>query len=312
MTIDKLYIACCKKDFYLTRICVASIRYWNQSIPIELLKDLSQGAFDTSEIEQVFSVSLAPLPFKNVGAYSKLYPFINPAKERALILDSDIVWLGDLIPELNRFDEDVIADCVRPADAEEELNRWYIDSNNFSRRYGRYPYPGFVFNTGQLVISTHPFSAEDFTDIIDWTEPVRPLEDHIFLCEDQGIINYVVAKKLKAGALTLRPHHFFVWGWSEDAKRFTLDDILRRKGHPFLLHWFGRKEGMTRVLPRHELLQFYERWYYQQLEDGMRRIHWERLKRTVRHPYALLKAVLKFFYYRAFGNFISGKDTSNP
>ena len=35
--IDRIIIACCERDFWLTRICVASIRYWYPEIPIGLL-----------------------------------------------------------------------------------------------------------------------------------------------------------------------------------------------------------------------------------------------------------------------------------
>ena len=58
MKIEAIYIPCTRGDFRLTRICVASIRYWYSDIPIVLIKDLMNGDFDTTEVEKHFNVSL--------------------------------------------------------------------------------------------------------------------------------------------------------------------------------------------------------------------------------------------------------------
>jgi hypothetical protein len=56
MKIDKIYITCYYKHLYFLRICIASVRYWNPTIPIYLIKDNSKKTFCTAEIEKNFNV----------------------------------------------------------------------------------------------------------------------------------------------------------------------------------------------------------------------------------------------------------------
>ena len=51
MRIEGVAISCYRFDVDLTRLCVASIRFWYPHIPIWLLKDRQYGDFDTDEIE---------------------------------------------------------------------------------------------------------------------------------------------------------------------------------------------------------------------------------------------------------------------
>src|SRR6476620_2653166 len=120
MKIDVVYVFCCKKDLYLTRVCIASIRYWNKTIPVSLIKDNSHGFFDTCEMEKSFHLDIAPIHLNNLGFYSKLYPFFNGNGERALLMDSDIVWVGNLIQHLEKFDEDLIIQGYSPDSVQQE------------------------------------------------------------------------------------------------------------------------------------------------------------------------------------------------
>src|SRR5215207_8311188 len=255
MKIDTVYIGCCKKDYYFTRICIASIRYWNPDIPIILIKDFSKGNFSTAETEKIFRVSIAPINFKQIGGYGKLYPYLQAPNERVLSMDSDIVWLGDVIEGLQKFDEDMIVDGYSPEEYEEETNKWYFDTGRLKHHFPEYTYPGFLFNAGQLVLNTSTFSELDFSGIVDWKENMAPLIKDVFMCEDQGIINYITAKKLKKNEISLRIHHFYLWGWSEEAKSIRVADVRQKKQHPFLIHWHGPKRGLISFLPNSRLLK---------------------------------------------------------
>jgi hypothetical protein len=71
--IDKIVIACFKRDLFLLRSCVASIRYWYPDVTIELLKDSIQGEFSTREIEKSWNVGLFHTTRANFGwPWSKL------------------------------------------------------------------------------------------------------------------------------------------------------------------------------------------------------------------------------------------------
>ncbi len=61
MKIEGVAISCYKFDVYLTRLCVASIRFWYPHIPIWLLKDRHYGDFDTREIEKYWNVQAYPI-----------------------------------------------------------------------------------------------------------------------------------------------------------------------------------------------------------------------------------------------------------
>ena len=59
---DLTIVVCChKKDYFLARICVASIRYYYPSILIELVKDEGNGKFNTTELEKNLHVKAVDL-----------------------------------------------------------------------------------------------------------------------------------------------------------------------------------------------------------------------------------------------------------
>lgn len=298
MKIDKVYVSCCRNDFYLTRICIASIRYWNADIPIVLLKDFSRGNFTTKEMERVFNVGIAPLDIKNTGAYSKLYPFMEETKGRVLVLDSDTVWLGNIIADLEKFDEDLIVDGYSPENTGAEIAKWYFRENLLKEHYGEFPYPGFLFNSGQMVVSNDKFSKDDFLPYVKWKENIEPVVENIFLCEDQGILNYVIARKIASQLISVRSHKLFLWGWDKEIQKITVSDLRSKKSLPFLIHWYGEKKGLVSILPNHPLLKFYEAWYYSKLALGSTRLQADRFSRTIKHFDNFVYEIVKRAYLK--------------
>lgn len=297
MKIDVVYVFCCKKDFYLTRVCIASIRYWNKAIPISLIKDNSHGFFDTSEMEKSFHLDIAPILLNNLGFYSKLYPFFNGNGERAILMDSDIVWVGNLIQHLEKFDEDLVIQGYSPDRVQQEMEKWFFNLANLQSYYPDYSYPGYLFNCGQMILNTTKFGPQDFSNCIEWKENMRPYKENVFIGEDQGILNYVVAAKKKKGEISIRLHNFFLWGWDPLARQIKAKDVNDFKGLPVMIHWYGSKNGLLSFLPNSELLKFYEKYYYQFLKLGNIKMIWSRLKRTILHLDAFAYEILKKIYY---------------
>jgi hypothetical protein len=293
MKIDKIYVACCKADFYLTKICVASIRYWNNSIPVYLLKDHSQGDFNTTELERAFNVFILPMKYQQLGAYGKLYPFIEEKGSRILVIDSDIVWIRNIILELEAFSEDIIIQCNVPADPEKEMNQWYFNTVNLNKHYNQYRYPGFLFNTGQFVCNTSSFSKEDFEETITWKEKASPLFKNTFLCEDQGILNYAVAKKIEGGSVTYRHHNLFIWGYDPAINEIDIKQNNIPDHFPSLIHWFGNKTGLIAGLPGSKILKFYDAFYYSKIDNGRIKKNIAGLYRVIKHPIAYFKTIIK-------------------
>jgi hypothetical protein len=67
MKIEGVVISCYRFDLRLTRLCVASVRFWYPDIPIWLLKDRQYGDFSTREIEMYWNVRVYPSRQKTQG-----------------------------------------------------------------------------------------------------------------------------------------------------------------------------------------------------------------------------------------------------
>jgi hypothetical protein len=291
MKIDRIYVVCNRKDFYFTRICIASIRYWNHSIPVSLLKDISNGGFNTSALERTMNVSVFETKVNHTGYYTKLCPFMeSDQNERILILDSDIIWMCDMINLLEPFDEDIIVDGYDPADLSGEMKRWYFKEPSFSKTFGHYRYPGFLFNVGQILCNTSVFTKAELACLLNWKEKPEPVKDVFF--HEQGMLNYLLAEKIRKQQVSYRLLPFHRWGWNEDIRSITVSALTSKTPFPFLIHWYGNKNGLTGFLPGHNLLRFYESFYFSFLPAGKLRMAGERLRRTLLH-------VPSFFYESA-------------
>ena len=109
MKIEGVVISCYRSDLRLTRICVASVRFWYPDVPIWLLKDRHYGDFDTGEIEKYWNAQVYPTRQKTQGwGFGKLEVMTELPKRQLLFLNSDIVFAGRAIDRLEEFDEDVI------------------------------------------------------------------------------------------------------------------------------------------------------------------------------------------------------------
>ena len=67
MKIEGVVISCYRFDLELTRICVASIRFWYPHVPIWLLKDRHYGDFNTREIERNWNAQVYPGRQRSLG-----------------------------------------------------------------------------------------------------------------------------------------------------------------------------------------------------------------------------------------------------
>ncbi|MDR3715299.1 MAG: glycosyltransferase [Puia sp.] len=293
-----VYIVCCKKDYYFAKIGIASIRYWNETVPVYLLKDLSQGYFDTSLTEKMFNVHIATADYKNLYAYIKLQPYISGLRERILLSDSDVVWLGDMAATLDKYTENIIVDGYSPELAEEEMNRWYFNTDRLYQYDALYRYPGFLFNSGFFACDTSIFQKEDFRHIIDWKDNPEFRVKNVFLCEDQGIINYLFSKKIARNEISFKSLPLQIWGHSEEAENYNLEDIKQKKDYPRVIHWFGRKIGLIGFFPGSRVLKFYENYYYSKLNYGSVRLALARLKRSLLNPhYFVYQSIKRIFYF---------------
>lgn len=297
MSAIKVYIGCCKTDFYLLRSCVASIRYWNKDVPVFLLKDFSRGAFNTEELERVFNVGVVHTKFKELGGYMKLQPYIEAEEEKIFSQDADMVWLGNIVELLKDIEEDIAVHAYSPADLNDEMNQWYFNKKSLYKYYPGYRYPGFLFNCGSIFLNKKVFTEGDFKNIITWKEKAEPIHKTVFLCEDQGIINYIVAEKYLAHTISIANIGLQVAAESEEASNYSLDKIKNKEEQKVIVHWLGKKNGLNSFYTAGHLLRFYEKEYYNHLKFGNAKMFANRFVRTVQHLDRFVYELGKKVYY---------------
>jgi hypothetical protein len=95
---DCIYIAACARDARLTRICVASIRYFYPDIPIRILAGGPLQSGLAEELHRYWGVELVDLPRGDYGwGLVKIEPLFGPAGQRFLVMDVDTVFTGRVL-----------------------------------------------------------------------------------------------------------------------------------------------------------------------------------------------------------------------
>jgi hypothetical protein len=256
MRIESIYVAGWRGDLRFTQCCIASIRRWYPTIDICLIKDYIDGDYDTADLEQAFNVRVFDGPRQHYGwGVAKLEPLFLPTRHRCLILDSDIVFAGPVLAELERTNEDFV--LVMEAHAAEAIRRDYFDPEEVERRFPGYAFPGWVSNTGQFVGTTGILRREDFLPYLQRGTPL----DSPFKSGEQGVLNFILHSKLRQKQITLRRLPFMHWppGMKPDA--IDIDRLMGGRGYPFLLHWAGPKTRPFEEMPMSPVLAYFEALY---------------------------------------------------
>ncbi|HUC79667.1 MAG TPA: glycosyltransferase [Flavisolibacter sp.] len=296
MKIDKIAIACFKKDMNLLKPCVASIRYWYPNVEIFLIKDYSQGDFSTEEMEKAFGVKDFPTDRRQFGwGWGKFALLLAKQKERYLFLDSDVVFLGPVLDELAKYPEDFVVTGMQEKDKfNGTINGHYIDMKKIETFDPSYQYPGYGFNTGQIILTSGIVNKEDCASVVEFEPKFRSRHPEIFKHADQGVLNYVLVKAAQKGKANIRYADFWIWPGLPEANAIDLEGIRRKKGIPYILHWAGVKPVDFRRFPRYDILRFYEDFYYAKVPNGKWKQRWKYYTRL-----AIVKAkVLKYTLLR--------------
>lgn len=261
MRIDRIFIIGHRLDLRWTRCCVASIRRWYPTRRITLIKDEWTGAYDTSDLERCFDVDLFPSTARHFGwGLARLEPMFLEPRERALVLDSDIVFAGPVLDRLERFDEEFI---VEGADhSGEDLTQNYFDPAVVRAHFPDFRDPGFVFNVGQMVITSGILKREMFEPFVEFSEPRRLLRPDVFFCSDQGILNFVISQMAARGELRIRRDMFMRWPPCLRPDKVTPERLEHGPPYDFLLHWAGRKNEVLSANPLPAVLRYFEQAYY--------------------------------------------------
>lgn len=261
MRIEGIVISCYKADYELACICVASIRHWYPDKPIWLIKDYQYGYFDTGALEKYYDVKIYPTKHRSLGwGFGKLEVIIAPPVNRLLLIDADIVFAGRLLDRLEQYDEDLV---VEKSELDSEgIGKCYYSIKGLQKIDPQFIEPGWGFNTGQIVITAGVIKRSDFDGLADWTKRTV-IHSDVFRLAEQGMLNYIVQKKLQEGKLTLVRDKFMLWPGEEvNTAHIKLEDFASEGSHRELIHWAGLRWGKTiQQMPRADILNFFLREY---------------------------------------------------
>ena len=271
-------VVCCRRDLWQARACVASLRYWEPELPVRILADLAAGPVDLGPFERGFGATRFPASRERFGSpLGKLDVLFRPEKKRYLLLDADTVLLGPVRGLLERFGgEFVVSPNHIPA---AKAAGAYFDPAAAADAFPGYEYPGWVFNSGQLVVTSGVLTPADFAGLVEWpgdpTQRPRSLRKDLMPLNDQPRLNFVLHRLHAAGRVGVdgvrfkrnaAPHS------GGGGELPTVADLAAKSDAcpPAVLHWMGQK-GAASGLTRGDVFRFYERLFF---ERAGRR--WER------------------------------------
>lgn len=266
MSIDTIYISTYRQDLPLTRICVASIRYWYADIPIKLIKDTGAGQFDTREIERRWNVNVLDTSGRKFGwGFAKLEPLFFDSSEKFLIVDSDTVFTGRVLDMLDGYSAAFIVDDE--TQPQEEIRRLYFDREALAKLDPAFVPCGKNFNSGQWVGTSNLVRREDFAHVVEWSNPPKLSHPEMFMPGDQGILNYMLEKMASMGKFELARAPLMWWA-PRDISELDIHKMARSSPYSRIIHWAGCKLYSKDPMPRADILAFFEQHYYSRVRWG--------------------------------------------
>lgn len=272
----------------MTRICIASIRFWYPDVPIWLLKDHHYGNFSSSEMEKYWNVQVYPARRKELGwGFGKLEVMTELPARRFLFLDSDTAFAGRVLDHLESLEEDLVVEN-KDYVAIDEVEDQFFSLDAVHQLDLTFKFPGFGFNTGQFVATTGLVTRGDLEGLVDWqTLTVKHAE--VFKKGEQGLLNYVVLRKMQRGELTLRREPLMVWpGEIGHAKHIQVRDFTSQGLHRQVIHWAGMRWGKTpEEMLRSDILLHFESIYYRRVPLGAWLCKWRRARFRVQRDFIM-------------------------
>ena len=270
-SIDVIYLAACSRDARLTRICLASIRYFYPDVPIKILAgDILQAGL-AEELAKYWNVGVADLPKGDYGwGMVKLEPLFGSPGQRFMVCDVDTAFTGRILDKRADSDAPFFVDDEQLSDA--DFKRLYYDWEALAKVDPDVRSARSAFNVGQWFGTAGIVQREEFDQWVEWTLPRKLRYPDLFMGGDQGVINYVVLKKEAFENLRIDRTTFMRWpGYGMDD--LDVEAVKSGKAPPLVIHWAGMKTVLLRNMVGGELLQFFEDFYYSKMPAGrLRRI----------------------------------------
>jgi hypothetical protein len=288
--ITRIYVAGYRYDAEFTRCCVASIREWHPDIPLFLIKDRFYGDYYTRDIERHWNVEVYEVGNRVFGwGFSKLEPLFEDKRERFLVLDSDILVLGNLIKDLEQYDSDFVIRGQK-SDGIYQATQ-YFDPKALTTLDNNYQHRGIGFNTGQWVGSSGIFRRHEFERFVNFSNPPKLRHPEIFQLGEQGLLNYFLFKNQDLGRITIDSVPFMEIGTNPAADRVHVMGQHLSFERPIILHWAGCRGKTPETSPNGRLFSFFATRFASKVPFG----RWRRYSRDLKNVFLtkLKSAVLK-------------------
>jgi hypothetical protein len=265
--VDCVYIAACARDARLTRICVASIRYFYPDVPIRLLAGDTLQRGLAEELRKYWGVELVNLPPGDYGwGFVKLEPLFGPAGERFLVMDVDTVFTGRVLDVRAESDAPFLGDDEHLSDA--DFKRLYYDWDKLREIDPTVQPARKALNGGQWFGTAGLVTREEFDPWIEWSLPRRQRYPEYFMGGEQGVMSCVILKKEAVQGLRIDRRTLMRWpGNSMDG--LDAESVSSKTAPPLVVHWAGMKTRLLRNAVGADLLVFFEKYYYERLPAGV-------------------------------------------
>lgn len=268
-------IFCHKKDYFLAKILVASIRYYYPVVEIYLCKDLLSGDFQTKEIEKYWEVKILDLGITHFGwSAAKMHFYLSDKlkDKKALLLDADIVFTGRVLDRLipMAMENDVVVSPEYHEGNESEwLKRQYYDINIVQKMHTDFELPGYYFNCGQLIARSELFTNEEVKEVFDERKFPFWLNLRDFPLVDQAVLNYLLPYKEQKKEIKIARDEYYIWIDTDRARQMDFNGVIEGEKYPYMLHWAGNERipyiyGMIRS----DILVYFQKKYFERIPNG--------------------------------------------
>ena len=297
--LTRCYIAVSARDARLARICIASIRTFHPDLRVSLLPGGPLPPSLTAEARRYWNVDLAPIPTGDYGwGFVKLEPLFSAPGETFLMLDADTVLTGPIADTIAErfaveFSPDFIVDEEEQPEA--EMRRLYYDWDTVRSVDPTAQRPIFVFNSGQWAGRPGVLAREDFTPFLDWSLPRKLRFPECFFNGDQGLMNFVLHRKVTTDLITVERQKLMHWP-GHGMEAFNLATILKGTAPCRIIHWAGLKCVRLSAMPGADLLDHFERIYYQRIPAGWILRPWRAATSTVHELIKRFRIWVKLFW----------------
>ncbi len=242
-------IACYRGDIPLLRGCLESIRYFAPDAPICLIAD---GDFSTRAFERKYGVeTMRRKDVRNPElrkwsfgfGITKMIAFWESPFDTVFHIDADAVLWGDVRKNLPGPGWDVVFN-----EPHEEITRYiqntqYFDPDRIFEHIPKFEWRGNpYFQAGIAVVKRGSLDLDEYIRMLE----LQRKNPEVFINGDQGILNILVFRAARSGAITALPAHLQtvvpVLTKEELGRRFVFENGRPRvDGPPTIIHWAGPK-----------------------------------------------------------------------